>query len=120
MSHMEYEQTGLILFTENYEKCVFFYEKILQLEVSKKKDNLTVFNFSGAYLIIENGGNAKPSGKSRSENPTIIRLNVKDLNQCVEFLKENNISVLIESHDWGRVAKFYDPDGNMCELFGRQ
>jgi lactoylglutathione lyase len=34
--------------------------------------------------------------------------------QLAEKLKAKNVKVDYQEHSWGTVAKFYDPDGNLC------
>ena len=76
-----FEQTGIILFVEHYERCVAFYRDVLELPIEEQKPDLIRFGFGGAYLMVERGGVAHAEGKSRAQNPTTLRFNVADIDQ---------------------------------------
>ena len=50
---MDFNRTGIILYTINYQKCVKFYQDILELNVLFKTETLTCFEFGSAYLMVE-------------------------------------------------------------------
>jgi len=113
---MDISRTGVILNTENYDACVSFYQKIFGLPVMFKKSEgdfkLTCFNFGGSYLMIENDGIAKSSGKSISENAAKLRFNVKDIDKTLKRLKYHGIDAQVEKFEWGTTINLFDPDGN--------
>src|ERR1041384_2455548 len=111
---MEIERTGLILSTERYEACVVFYREALGLAILFDTDELTCFDFGGSYLMVEREGVARPAGETKVENPTCLRFNVKDVKRCAQVLKDRGIEVDYQEHSWGAIAKFFDPDGNVC------
>ena len=47
---MEFERTGIILYTINYKECVDFYNNILEFKILFKTDTLTCFEF-GCFLF---------------------------------------------------------------------
>ena len=111
---MEIIRTGIILYTINYEECVLFYENILGLKVLYRKDTLTCFDFNGSYLMVEiddETDQKEPSLPNRDR--TCIRINVRDVKKACEVLDKNSISYDYYEFDWGTIAKFRDPDGNL-------
>lgn len=66
--------------------------------------------------MVERGGDALDQGKSVSQNPCILRLNVPDVLTTAHILRDKGADVSYTEHHWGTVAKFMDPDGNFCEL----
>jgi len=51
---MNLRGNGILLFVNNYQKCVEFYRDKLQLPVIfSEGDILTTFDFGGAYLMVE-------------------------------------------------------------------
>lgn len=116
VSIMDIEQTGIILFVENYEPCVGFYRDCLSLPVVHVQETLTTFALGAAYLMVERGGVACHGEKSRAQNSTILRFNVLDVHSAAMELRERGVSVEIHAFDWGVIGVFLDPDGNRCEL----
>lgn len=108
-------KTGIILYTEKYEECVSFYRDKIELPIMFEKENLTCFDFAGSYLMVETGGIASKE-KDISQNPTILRFDVQNFDESVDFLRGKNIDVDVQVHDWGTVGEFSDPDGNGCSL----
>lgn len=45
---------------------------------------------------------------------TCIRMNVPSVRKSAAILIERGIEVDYQEHSWGTVAKFSDPDGNLC------
>lgn len=107
---------GFILFTERYESCLAFYRDTLELPVWFEKEGLCCLHFGEGYLMIETGGHASGKRKSESENPTILRLNVDDVDAAAELLVSQGVEVERRDFDWGKIGIFADPDGNVCEL----
>lgn len=118
--HVRTTRSGIILLTENYRACVTFYRDTLGLPVLFALDRpgsvLTGFDLGGAYLMVEDGGHARPGGKTGSEAPVKLRFNVEDLDQAAADLEARGVGLVRRDHDWGSVADFHDPDGNPCQL----
>lgn len=43
-------------------------------------------------------------------------MNVSNVKELANRLISKNIEVDYQEHSWGTVAKFFDPDGNLCAL----
>ena len=111
---MKIEKTGFILYTINYEKCIQFYEEILGLKILYKKATLTCFDFYGSYLMVEIDDTTKITESSiPNRDKTCIRINVANVKTACELLDANSIDYDYSEHDWGIIAKFRDPDGNL-------
>ncbi|MGV0875510.1 VOC family protein [Martelella sp. FLE1502] len=107
---------GIILGTERYDACLRFYRDVLELLVWFEKERLCCLHFGDGYLMIETGGFARDTRKPNTENPTMLRFNVEDVEAAADVLEARGIAVERKSFDWGVVATFIDPDGNACEL----
>jgi lactoylglutathione lyase len=106
------EVHGIILHSWDFDGCVAFYRDTLELPVWHEKDGLCCFHFGAGYLMIERSGRDKPI----QHNSTKLRFNVADVDAAAEVLISRGVSVVIEQFNWGRVATFRDPDGNLCGL----
>lgn len=111
---MEIKRTGFILYTINYEQCVAFYRDILQLKVLYTKESLCCFDFHGSYLMVEvDDETDQTEVKLGLRDKTCIRLNVENVKTACQTLDQNNIKYTYGEYDWGTIAKFRDPDGNL-------
>lgn len=122
---MEFDRTGIILYTINYKKCVAFYRDILELPKLFETDTLTCFSFGAAYLMIEEDDQYNIDKTETVRIKTCLRFNTPNVRALAEKLMSKNIPVDYQEHTWGIVAKFSDPDGNLCaikdsELFEKQ
>ena len=45
---------------------------------------------------------------------TCLRMNVPEVKALADKLTALNIPVNYQERSWGTVAKFFDPDGNLC------
>lgn len=107
---------GIVLFVERYAECVRFYRDIIGLPLLKDQGDVTILSFGAAYLMIETApGIARPA-KSRAENPSVLRFNVEDVDAVAARLRSHGVEIAVAHHDWGIIAPFRDPDGNLCEL----
>ena len=117
---MNFTRAGIILFTENYEDCVTFYGKTLDLEVLHEIDRpgerLTTFSLGDTYLMVETGGIASRTAKSVEASPIKFRFNVPDVMAACDLLRGRGVDVDVAQHSWGTTAEFTDPDGNLCAL----
>ena len=111
---MKIEKTGFILYTINYRACLDFYKNILGLKILYQKETLTCFDFHGSYLMVEiddetNITQSSPPKRDR----TCLRINVENVKEACSNLDEHNIPYNYGEYDWGTVAKFRVPDGNL-------
>lgn len=111
---MKFDKTGIILYTIAYEKCVEFYEAILGLTKMFETESLTCFEFGNSYLMIELDDEYKETQKEPKRIKTCLRMNVPNVKEVADKLIKKNIAVDYQEHAWGTVAKFFDPDGNLC------
>ncbi|QPC45115.1 VOC family protein [Kaustia mangrovi] len=108
--------TGVILNTERYADCVAFYRDVMGLAVLFADEELTCFEFGGAYLMVETGGLASRATKPVDRCPTKLRFNTRDLDADCRHLERHGVAVTRGDHAWGSTAEFSDPDGNRCAL----
>jgi len=113
---MDFDRTGIILYTINYEACVRFYKKVLELEILFTTEMLTCFKLGSTYLMVEVDDTIKEGQKLKPVEriKTCIRMNVSDVKAYTEKLKLHNIEYDYQEQSWGTNAKFFDPDGNLC------
>ena len=111
---MNFDRTGIILYTVNYQKCVEFYQDILELNVLFKTNTLTCFEFGSAYLMVEIEDENLPESCENNRTRMCLRMNVSNVKDYVRILENNHIEVDYQEHEWGTIAKFLDPDGNLC------
>ena len=109
-------RTGIIINTEKYDKCVSFYKTLFNLKILFQDEyegfQLTCFEFSDSYLMVEAAGYAKPEGKFVTENPTKLRFNVSDIEDALKTIKSHGIEAEITENEWGSTINIFDPDGN--------
>ena len=111
---MEFDRTGIILYTIKYQECVTFYENILGLNKMFDTENLTCFEFGGSYLMVEIDDEYKGPNTNQERIRTCLRMNVPDVKELANALIAKGVQVNYQEHSWGTIAKFYDPDGNLC------
>jgi len=54
--------------------------------------------------------------KTVEQNPTKLRFNVEDVDRAAAALRRTGVAIEVETHSWGTIANFTDPDGNLCSL----
>jgi lactoylglutathione lyase len=111
---MKFDRTGIILYTIEYKKCVEFYEKILELTKMFETKNLTCFEFGNSYLMVELDDEYDGSQTESERIKTCLRMNIPNVKKLADKLTEKNVKVDCQEHSWGTIAKFFDPDGNLC------
>ncbi len=125
---MNITQSGIILNTKNYHKCIEFYGNILGLktlfEIDRPNEQITTFSLGDTYLMVEPGGISHDGVKPKETCPTKFRFNVPDVQSECDVLRAKGVEMKVVHHDWGTTAEFSDPDGNRCALrsdqgFGR-
>jgi len=110
---MKFDRTGIILYVLNYTKCVDFYKNTLELKQLFSTDMLTCFEFGNSYLMIEVDDEMQDEPNA-TRIRTCLRMNVPDVKKFAAKLIAKNIKVNYQEHSWGTIAKFFDPDGNLC------
>ncbi|PKR77353.1 glyoxalase/bleomycin resistance/dioxygenase family protein [Halalkalibacillus sediminis] len=115
---MNFREFGLILFVEEYEKCIKFYRDVLKLSIRNIKESLVAFDLPNGYLMVEKGGVGSVQEKQREQNPTVLRFDVESLDTEVKRLEKNGVLFMHKNleFDWGAISVFKDPDGNRIEL----
>ena len=111
---MEFDRTGIILYTIEYKKCVEFYETTLELKKMFATESLTCFEFGNSYLMVELDDEFDGVQTESQRTKTCLRMNVPNVKKVADKLAEKNVTVDYQEHSWGTVAKFFDPDGNLC------
>lgn len=112
--NMKFDRTGIILYTIKYKKCVEFYHEILELAKLFETENLTCFEFGNSYLMVELDDEYDGTQTESERIKTCLRMNVPNVKKLADKLTEKNVKVDYQEHSWGTVAKFFDPDGNLC------
>ena len=110
------DRSGIILFVEHYDACINFYANVLALPVQFSTADLNMFKFAGFYLMEERGGVACTKGKEVVDNPCILRMNIADVAKAAETVQRFAVEVVCKEYDWGSIAKFTYPNGNICEF----
>ena len=111
---MKFDRTGIILYTIEYKKCVEFYESTIGLKRMFASENLSCFEFGSSYLMVELDDTYDADQPESKRIKTCLRMNVQNVRQLADKLIAQNIAVDYQEHSWGTVAKFFDPDGNLC------
>ena len=111
---MKFDRTGIILYTIHYQKCVEFYEKIIGLTKMFETENLTCFEFGNSYLMVELDDEYNGTQNESERIKTCLRMNVPNVKKLVDELTKKNVKVDYQQYSWGTIAKFFDPDGNLC------
>ncbi len=111
---MKLDRTGIILYTIKYKACVEFYQNSIGLSVLFTTDSLTCFEFGEAYLMVEVDDTFNGVHTEQDRIKTCLRMNVQDVKKIAQKLTDKGIQVDYQEHSWGTVAKFFDPDGNLC------
>lgn len=112
---MKFDRTGVILYTVNYKECVDFYENIIELPVLFKTDTLTCFRFGDSYLMVEIDDEYDGIiHEEKTRIKTCLRMNVLDVKKQSNKIISKGVKVDYQEHSWGTIAKFLDPDGNLC------
>ena len=111
---MTFDRTGFILYTLHYPECVQFYAQVLKLPQLFETDGLTCFAFGGSYLMVEFDDEHDGTTPDPSRRKTCLRMNVPDVKALADRVAAHGVAVDYQEHAWGTVAKFLDPDGNLC------
>ncbi|WP_028608734.1 VOC family protein [Paenibacillus harenae] len=113
---MDIKETGIILFCEDYESALTFYSERLGMNVRQRGESLSILDFGGSYLMLEDNGVASDKEKTRAQNPIVIRFNVNHFASAVLELETRGVPVEVKTFDWGTIGVIIDPEGNRIEL----
>ena len=113
---MKIQETGIILYTINYQETVKFYKEIFGLKTLYEKENLTCLKFSDSYLMIEIDDEENILNDKKGRSKFCMRFNVEDVKEACKTLDINNVPYTYNEFEWGTIAKFLDPDGNQVGL----
>lgn len=108
------DRSGFILYVRAYEACVEFYGEVLGLPLMFRTDELSCFAFGGAYLMVELDDTYYLEGGQDERTRSCLRMNVVDVKEWADRVAGAGVAVDYQEHSWGTVAKFRDPDGNLC------
>jgi len=112
---MPFTRTGIILYVRNYPECVAFYSDVLGLQVLFDKPDLTCFAFGDSYLMVE-VDDRSDAVATRGRPSTRLRMNVPNIRERADELIQQGVPVDYRVENWGTVAQFQDPDGNLCSF----
>lgn len=113
-SQVQITRTGFILYVRKYPECAAFYHDVLGLPKMFETPDLTCFQFGGSYLMVERDDEDEVERSGRPSYPTCLRMNVHDVRSYADRLIQHGVAVDYQEHEWGTVAKFVDPAGNLC------
>lgn len=108
-----FTRTGFVLYVRKYPECVAFYRDTLDLPIIFNTPELTCFKFGESYLMVELDDQVPPPLRGETYT-TCLRMNVPNVKSFADSLSAKGVGVDYQQHDWGSVAKFNDPDGNLC------
>jgi Predicted enzyme related to lactoylglutathione lyase len=114
---MDIKKTGFILYTANYQETAHFYKSIFGLPILYEKKDITCFDFHGSYLMIELDDEENLlKSQTNGREKFCVRFNVPDVKEACKMLEKHNIPYDYNKFEWGTIAKFRDPDGNLVGL----
>ena len=108
---------GVIIWTDNLERLLRFYQDTLGLEPHSRHGDFVSFQWDKMRLGI--GLHSSVTGQSKDPHRIMINLGTKEIHGLTQRLKERGVSFLREpekEHWGGWVATFEDPDGNIIQL----
>lgn len=111
---MKFDRTGIILYVTRYEACIDFYQHKLGLDILFANEVLTCFAFGASYLMVEKDDEYFLQGGDGERIKSCLRMNVPNVKALADQLSQKGVEVNYIEADWGTVAKFFDPEGNLC------
>lgn len=108
---------GVIIWTDNVERFVFFYRDVIGLQPHSIQSDFAAFSFGEVRLSV--GRHSQVSGAAKDPYRVMINLGTDDIQADYRRLKEKGVLFLRppEQERWGGwVATFHDPDGNILQL----
>ncbi|PHI18340.1 glyoxalase [Lewinellaceae bacterium SD302] len=109
-----FDRTGIILYTLDYPACAKFYAEVVGLKILFTTDMLTCFEFGQAYLMVEQEDREDQINTVNGRMKQCLRMNVANVKAMAAKIRSLGVEVDYQEHSWGTVAKFFDPDGNLC------
>ncbi len=117
--------TAVVLFVQDFEKCLAFYRDQLGLEVALLESDFAAFKFADQNFALQAmpkavelfGAFEAPSGKT---DRVMLCTEVADVDAAYEQFKTNGVEFTKAPEDryWGiRTAYFRDPEGNLWEIY---
>jgi lactoylglutathione lyase len=117
---VDIQNQGIILNVFNFDECVSFYKTVFKPpEMFSKVDGdfrLICLEFGSSYLMLETGGVASDSEKCVSQNPTVLRFNVSNIQEAFEHVSPFDSHAQLIENDWGTIIRVIDPDGNPISI----
>ena len=108
---------GVIIWTDNLQRLVSFYEDVIGLQPHSVRPDFVAFSFGEMRLSL--GRHTLVSGAAKDPHRIMINLGTDDIHADYRRLKEKGVHFLRppERERWGGwVATFQDPDGNIVQL----
>lgn len=109
-----FNQTGIVLYTLKYKECLEFYEHVLGLKKLFEKKQLCCFAFGATYLMVELDDEYHGKTENEVRTKTCLRMHVPNVKVVANKVRNHGIMVSYQEYNWGTIAKFFDPDGNLC------
>ena len=114
---MSMQPAGIIIWSENFESLLQFYEDLFGIKCHKKKESSAYFLWGDFKFFI--GNHSEIKGKSKDSNRIMINIKVDNIKKVVDKLIAQNIVFerMPETESWGgKVATFNDPENNRINL----
>lgn len=110
---------SILIFSENPERLVDFYKKVLDEEPGWEGGDFTGFKVGVGYLTI--GPHDKVKGKNSNPERVMINFETDDVEREFRRLKDIGVKVIAEPYhpgedEEGTIATFEDIDGNYFQL----
>jgi catechol 2,3-dioxygenase-like lactoylglutathione lyase family enzyme len=102
-------------------RAVAFYRDVLGMRVVDSNAWWTSLDCFGSRIGLHgSGGRPVPAIAHDGHGPTcgaVLTLRSTDIDHDVDYLRRNGVPIVGRSdNDWGRLAVFSDPDGNLLKL----
>jgi len=98
----------IALFTDDVERLVAFYERVLGRPPSAKWPGGATFDLDGVTLLVHTKG---PSSEGMPPNVDHFALRVPNIDR-----EAGRLGTAARDYPWGRSAYLEDPDGRLVEL----
>ena len=108
---------GVIIWTEDLERLVAFYQGTLGLKPHSQRPDFVAFKFGDVRLSIGRHGSVK--GQARDPYRIMVNLGTQDIHRDYQRLSQQGVQFIRppEQERWGGwIATFLDPDGNILQL----
>ena len=108
---------GVIIWTDNLDRLVSFYQDTLGLKPHSVRPDFVAFKWGDMRLSI--GKHSEVMGRSREPSRIMVNLGVDDIHKAYQFLSAKGVRFTRppEKEQWGGwVSTFSDPDGNVLQL----